>query len=87
MDSPGVAALVSVVLVSLLSLIGIATLTISVCRLPHIIFVLVSLAADALLGDVFFHLLPEAYHASDHGSSAVGLVPAGIAALSTGCNA
>jgi zinc and cadmium transporter len=81
MDSPGVSALVSVVLVSLLSLIGIVTLTISVRRLQHVIFVLVSLAAGALFGDVFFHLLPEAYHAPDHGTSAAGLVLAGIAAF------
>ena len=81
MDSPGVSTLVSVVLVSLLSLIGIATLTISVRRLQHAIFVLVSLAAGALFGDVFFHLLPEAYHAPDHGTSAAGLVLAGIAAF------
>jgi zinc and cadmium transporter len=81
MASPGVSALASVVLVSLLSLIGIATLAVSAQRLQHVICVLVSLAAGALFGDVFFHLLPEAYHTPDHGTSAAGLVLAGILAF------
>ncbi len=53
-------ALISVILVSLISLIGIFTLAINEALLRKILLLLVSFAAGALLGDVFIHLLPEA---------------------------
>jgi zinc and cadmium transporter len=53
--------LVSVVLVSLLSLVGVAFISISEPRLKQIIFVMVSLAVGSLFGDAFIHLLPEAF--------------------------
>ena len=53
-------ALVSVVIVSLISLIGVFTFAISGNFLRRILILLVSFAAGALLGDVFIHLLPEA---------------------------
>lgn len=49
----------SVVVVSLLSLVGIFTLTLSRTILSKILMFLVSFAAGALLGDTFLHLLPE----------------------------
>lgn len=52
-------ALLSVIVISLVSLIGIATLSIKLDRLKKMLLVLVSFAAGALLGDVFLHLLPE----------------------------
>ncbi len=52
-------AIVSVIIVSLISLIGIITLWIRISLLKHIILWMVSFSAWALLGDVFFHLLPE----------------------------
>ncbi len=58
-DNPFIYALVSVIAVSLVSLIGIATLSIKLDRLKKMLLVLVSFAAGALLGDVFLHLLPE----------------------------
>jgi zinc and cadmium transporter len=52
-------SLLSVLLISLVSLIGIVTLSLKVSFLKKIVIFLVSLAAGALLGDVFLHLLPE----------------------------
>lgn len=51
----------SVILVSLISLIGAFTISIREDLLKKYVFVLVALAVGALLGDVFLHLLPEAY--------------------------
>lgn len=53
--------LISVFLVSLISFIGILTLGFKKNILDKIIFILVSLAIGALLGDSFLHLLPESY--------------------------
>lgn len=52
-------AIGSVVLVSLVSLIGLFTISFSVEKLKNILFILVAFAAGSLIGDVFFHLLPE----------------------------
>lgn len=52
-------ALISVILVSLASLIGAVGLSLSDRKLQRILLLLVSFAAGALLGDAFFHLLPE----------------------------
>lgn len=49
----------SVVLVSAISLLGIVVLSLQPSRLKKILFALISLAAGSLLGDVFFHLIPE----------------------------
>lgn len=51
--------LVSVFLVSLMSFAGVLTLGIKRTRLQHALLYLVSFSAGAMLGDVFFHLLPE----------------------------
>lgn len=51
--------ILSVLVVSLISLIGIVTLSINTKRLHKILLYLVSFAAGALLGDVFIHLIPE----------------------------
>lgn len=65
MYNPGMAeaalpALLSVAAVSLVSFAGAATLTLGPARLRALLPVLVALAAGALVGDVFLHLLPEA---------------------------
>lgn len=49
----------SVIIVSLISLIGIIYLAINIEKLKKILLFLVSFAAGALLGGVFLHLLPE----------------------------
>ncbi|MCX6763925.1 MAG: ZIP family metal transporter [Candidatus Moranbacteria bacterium] len=51
----------SVFIVSLISLIGVFTLSISQEKLEKILIYLVSLSAGTLLGDAFIHLIPEAY--------------------------
>lgn len=52
-------ALVSVLIISSVSLIGVVILWLRVSLLKRIVLRLVSFSAGALLGDVFFHLLPE----------------------------
>lgn len=53
--------LISVFLVSLISIIGILSILFKKELLEKIVFVLVCLAIGSLLGDSFFHLLPESY--------------------------
>lgn len=50
----------SVIIVSLISLVGLATLSIGEARLRRAILIFVGLAIGALLGDAFIHLIPEA---------------------------
>jgi len=52
-------SLASVFLVSLISLIGILTLSIKTEKLRTILIYLISFSAGALFGDAFIHLLPE----------------------------
>lgn len=54
-------AVASVVLVSLLSLVGIFFLAADPTRLRRILLVLVSFAIGGLTGDAFIHLIPEAF--------------------------
>ncbi|HCP08502.1 MAG TPA: ZIP family metal transporter, partial [Candidatus Moranbacteria bacterium] len=53
--------LVSVIIVSLISLVGLFALSIRHEKLDKILIYLVSLSAGTLLGDAFIHLIPEAY--------------------------
>jgi len=59
--------LVSVVIVSMISLIGILTLLLRESVLRKILLFFVSFAAGALLGDAFVHLLPQATEKSGFG--------------------
>lgn len=52
--------IVSVFIVSLISLVGIVTLSLRENRLRQVLIYLVSFSAGGLLGDAFIHLLPEA---------------------------
>lgn len=52
-------SLISVFLVSFISLVGIITLSIKSQKLHKFLIYLISLSAGTLLGDAFFHLLPE----------------------------
>ncbi len=54
-------ALGSVVLISLISLVGVITLSLNERLLRKLIFALVAMSVGALFGDAFIHLLPEAY--------------------------
>src|SRR3989344_5666073 len=51
----------SVGAVSLISFVGALTISFREERLARIVFMLVAIATGALLGDAFFHLIPEAY--------------------------
>ncbi len=51
--------LLSVLLISSISLVGVITLAIQQNRLQKFLIYLVSFSAGALIGDVFIHLLPE----------------------------
>ena len=57
--------LISTILVSLLSLVGIFTFSLKTKFLKKILIILVSLSAGALLGGAFFHLIPEALENQD----------------------
>ncbi|MBT3419076.1 MAG: ZIP family metal transporter [Candidatus Magasanikbacteria bacterium] len=60
-------AISSVVLVSLVSLIGLLTFSLKTKSLKTMLIYLVSFSAGALFGDVFFHLFPE--HVEEMGFS------------------
>ena len=60
MASALVNTLVSVVIVSLISLIGISVLYFSKRKIKTFVVLLVGFSAGALLGDAFLHLIPEA---------------------------
>jgi zinc and cadmium transporter len=61
-------ALISVFLVSIISLVGILTLSINPKTLRSILIYLISFSAGALLADAFLHLIPEV---SENGLSIV----------------
>jgi len=54
-------AITSVILISLISLVGVVTISLSTDRLRRITLFLVSFAVGGLLGDAFIHLLPESF--------------------------
>ena len=56
-------ALGSVLLISLVSLVGVFTLSLNAARLQRIVFLLVSFAVGAMLGGAVIHLIPRAFHA------------------------
>ena len=57
-------SIASVIIVSLISLIGLASISMKEDRLRRILIYLVSFSAGALLADAFIHLLPEAVEES-----------------------
>src|SRR5574343_192868 len=52
--------LISILLISIISLLGITIFFTKQKHLPNILLFLISFSAGALLGDAFIHLLPEA---------------------------
>jgi|TARA_Y100000310_G_scaffold341861_1_gene442560 zinc and cadmium transporter len=52
-------SLISVIIVSLISFVGILTISIKADKLNKILLYMVSFSAGALFGDAFIHLLPE----------------------------
>lgn len=57
-------AIIAVLIVSIVSFVGLFTLSLSETLLRRVIFILVSVATGALLGDAFIHLVPEAFENS-----------------------
>src|SRR3989344_6823037 len=68
----------SVLLVSLISLVGVLALSLREEILRKYIFIFMSLAVGALLGDAFIHLIPEALEESSNATLTSILVIAGI---------
>jgi len=68
----------SVIIVSLVSFIGVFALSFKEETLRKYIFLLISLAVGALLGDAFIHLIPEALEESTNGLTTSLLVIFGI---------
>ncbi|MEK7569908.1 MAG: ZIP family metal transporter [Patescibacteria group bacterium] len=81
MTTPWFATLVSVIIVSLVSLIGITTLSLHFDRLRKGLLFLVSFAAGALLGDAFLHLLPEVMEEASDVTRVSVMVLGGIVAF------
>lgn len=78
---PYIYAILSVIAVSLVSLAGVFTLSIREEVIRKYIFLLVSLAVGALLGDAFIHLIPEAFENSSQPVIVSLLIIAGILAF------
>ncbi len=74
-------AILSVVVVSLISLLGVFALSIKEDLLKRYVYILVSLAVGALLGDVFIHLIPEALEISSDTTTTALLIIGGILAF------
>jgi zinc and cadmium transporter len=74
-------ALLAVTLISLLSLIGVVTLSLGRHRLEKIIFLLVSFAVGAMLGGALLHLIPASYEALGSGTLTGALVLVGVVAF------
>ncbi|MDP3985889.1 MAG: ZIP family metal transporter [Candidatus Veblenbacteria bacterium] len=56
---PWFPTIVSVLVVSLISFVGVFAFSLSVPTLKRLMFILISFAAGTLLGDTFIHILPE----------------------------
>jgi len=70
--------LISVSIVSLISLVGVFTLSIDRDKLYKYLIYLVSLSAGTLMGDAFIHLIPEAYEDSKSNVSVSLYILSGI---------
>lgn len=61
MEKTWLYALISTVVVSLISLLGVFLLSLKSHKLNRVLIVLICFSAGAMLGNAFFHLLPESY--------------------------
>jgi len=71
-------ALASVITVSLFSLIGVFSLSLREDSVRKYVFIFISVAVGALLGDAFIHLIPEAFENVSNPLLASILIIAGI---------
>ena len=75
--------IISVFIVSLISLIGILTLSIKVEKLKTFLIYMVAFSAGALFGDAFLHLLPEIVEEHGFSLTVSGFILGGIAIFFT----
>ncbi len=75
---PYIYALLGVMIVSLVSLVGVFALSFKEEFIRKYIFLLVSLAVGALLGDAFIHLIPEAFESFNDSLTPSLLIIGGI---------
>jgi zinc and cadmium transporter len=73
--------LTSVLVISLISLLGVITLSFNIDKLKRLVSFLVSFAAGAMLGGVFLHLLPELAEKPGLGFTNSLIILAGILAF------
>lgn len=73
-----IVSILSVVFISLISLVGVFSLSLQTERLRKGLLYLVSFAAGALLGDAFLHLMPEAFSTAMGATGVAGLILLGI---------
>lgn len=71
-------AFASVFAVSLISFVGLFTLSLNERLLKKYVLILVALAVGALLGDAFIHLIPESFELAENGPFVSGLIIGGI---------
>ncbi len=71
-------AFTSVLIVSLISLVGVFGLSLKEELLKKYIFIFISLAVGALLGDAFIHIIPEAFENSNNHTTTSILIITGI---------
>lgn len=70
--------LLSVLIISLVSFIGVLTLLLKRDVLNKSVFLLVSLAVGALLGDAFIHIIPEAFEETSNSTLTSLLIIGGV---------
>jgi len=75
--------IVSVLIVSLISLVGVLTLSIKIDKLKTFLIYIVSFSAGALFGDAFLHLLPEIVEKNGFTLTISGFTLLGIAIFFT----
>lgn len=78
METAWLYALASTIIVSLISLIGVSIFALRVERLNKILMLLISFSVGAMLGNAFFHLLPESYHHIPNSSLTSWLIVGGF---------
>ena len=78
MSTIAIYAFLSVIIVSLISLVGLFSLSFRQNFLKKITFLLVSLSVGALFGDAIIHLIPEAFNEIENASTASLAILVGI---------
>lgn len=78
MTIPFLASLISVLIISLISLVGLLAISFNEAHLRKYVFLFVSLSLGALLGDSFIHLIPEAIEKTGNISLVLIFVAIGI---------